>query len=123
MHGNRIYNRSFIITSKLNESVENAVKNTLVARFKKSADMTLKSLRLIAPESIFFATRLNNEFVKRKTFESTLLTYVKRGNEQVDSGQEIGHRLGLSCLYQQLIFSGRGGDNMNDVLKYMYTFE
>lgn len=123
MHGNRIYNRSFIITSKLNESVENAVKNTLVARFKKSADMTLKSLRLIAPESIFFATRLNNEFVKRKTFESTLLTYVKRGNEQVDSGQEIGHRLGLSCLYQQLIFSGRGGDSMNDVLKYMYTFE
>ena len=118
--GSKMYNRGYAITSKLNESVANAMKTTLVLRFKKSCDVSFRSLRKkIVPEQFLLPPQTYFESGNGTRHENALLRYIKLGEAGLEN--KVSTQLALTCLYQQLLFSHTGSESsMGNVLHEMY---
>lgn len=121
--GSKMYNRGYAITSKLNESVANAMKTTLVLRFKKSCDVSFRSLRKkIVPEQFLLPPQTYFESGNGTRHENALLRYIKLGEAGLEN--KVSTQLALTCLYQQLLFSHTGNESsMGNVLHKMYEDE
>jgi hypothetical protein len=106
--GHKIYNRGFLIGSRLDETAKKAFRATVQKRFQVKTSISFKTLiNTLRPSRAFFTRALEDG--KGNTFEVALKRLITRAEEATEEGkdarEQMRHTLGLCCLRDQLLFS------------------
>ena len=118
--GHKIFNRGFMISSRLDETAKKAFRATLQARFKVKTSVSFKTLvNVLRPSRAFFSRAIEDG--RGNSFEVALKRLITRSEEAAEEGkdarEQMRHELGLCCLRDQLLFST---NDMNEVFEILF---